>query len=110
MASCIICIFKDVKCNIMYASQLQMTPLLRASSEGHTTTVQLLLEANADVNTRNIVSTSLVLYVCESRDGVKEIIYVIGCELIYLEVTGLCIYLYVLYDYKNCTGKVQQTC
>ena len=42
----------------MYSSQLQKTPLHRASSGGHTTTVQLLLNAKADISAKDDVSTA----------------------------------------------------
>ena len=49
-----------------------MTPLHRASSEGHTTTVQLLLEAKADVNARDVVSTiKLILNVCKNEGNIN---------------------------------------
>ena len=44
----------------MYTSQWKRNPLHWASNEGHTTIVQLLLEAKADVNAKDVVSTALV--------------------------------------------------
>ena len=43
----------------IFTSQLQVTALHLASIEGHTTTVQLLLEAKADVDARDDVSKLL---------------------------------------------------
>ena len=55
-------------------SQWRRTPLHGACNGGHTTTVQLLLEAESDVNARDNVSVVLVLYMymCESRGSVKK--------------------------------------
>ena len=49
----------DIHVRTCMLLQLQMTPLHKASIEGRTTTVQLLLEAKADINARDWVCTKV---------------------------------------------------
>ena len=55
----------------MYTPQLQGTPLHKASSECHTTIVQLLLKAKADVNARDVVSTKNDIECCRNEGNIN---------------------------------------
>ena len=72
-------IFADPVTHVYFDSQWQKTPLHRASYRGHTTTVQLLLEAKADANARDDVSIVWVLYVW-SREDSYLVLFVMSSE------------------------------
>ena len=51
-------------CVSLYLTQLNMTPLMCAAHEGHSSIVELLLSKGADPNLRNIVSHLISGWCC----------------------------------------------